>query len=144
MTGHQGHPGNGRHADASLGPALDIEQLCLGIGVRCHTVDAFDEEELERVLKAELAAPGLAVLVAVAPCVLMTTPQPESVQVDDERCNLCGLCVDLGCPALIVGDSTVEIGADCSACGVCLAVCKRGALSLPDGGAAGEAEVTRP
>ncbi|MGZ4199339.1 MAG: indolepyruvate ferredoxin oxidoreductase subunit alpha [Thermoleophilia bacterium] len=144
MTGHQGHPGNGLHADSSRGPALDIEQLCLGIGVRCHTVDAFDEEEVERVLKDELAAPDLGVLVALAPCVLMTKPLPETVRVDDERCNLGGLCVDLGCPALVVGDSAVEITADCSACGVCLAVCKRGALSLPDRDAAGETEVTRP
>ena len=93
-----------------------------------------EEEELERVLKAELGAPGLAVLVARAPCVLQTRPQPVSVQVDEELCNLCGLCVDLGCPALVVGDSAVAISADCSVCGVCLAVCRRGALSLPGDG----------
>ena len=35
MTGHQGHPGTGLRLDGSQGPALDIEQLCEGIGVRC-------------------------------------------------------------------------------------------------------------
>jgi indolepyruvate ferredoxin oxidoreductase alpha subunit len=140
MTGHQGHPGTGLHPDGSRGPALDIEQLCLGVGVRCHTVDAFDEEEVERLIKNELAAPDLGVLVALAPCVLTTKPQPESVLVDDERCNLCGLCVDLGCPALVVGDAAVEITADCGACGVCVAVCARGALSLPERDAPNEAE----
>jgi indolepyruvate ferredoxin oxidoreductase alpha subunit len=144
MTGHQGHPGTGRRADGSEGPALDIEQLCLGLGVRCRTVDAFEEEELERVLKAELAGPGLAVLAARGPCVLQTKPRSESVQVDAESCNLCGLCFELGCPALRVGDAAVAISADCSACGVCLAVCRRGALSLPGDDSGHGAEVSSP
>ena len=43
MTGHQGHPGTGLHPDQASGPAVDIEQLCRGIGVPVSTVDAFDE-----------------------------------------------------------------------------------------------------
>ena len=43
MTGHQGHPGTGLHADRSSGPAVDIDALCRGIGVPVTTVDAFDE-----------------------------------------------------------------------------------------------------
>ena len=42
MTGHQGHPGTGVRPDRSQGPAVDIERLCEGIGVRCATVDASD------------------------------------------------------------------------------------------------------
>jgi indolepyruvate ferredoxin oxidoreductase alpha subunit len=147
MTGHQGHPGTGLHPDGSRGPALDIEQLCLGIGVRCHTVDAFDEQALARLLDGELAEPDLGVLVALAPCALLNGPPPEPVRVDEERCNLCGRCVELGCPALVVGDASVRITADCSACGVCVVVCARDALSLPRrvaaGGSAGEEAVSR-
>ena len=40
MTGHQGHPGTGLHPDRAQGPAVDIQKLCEGIGVRCVTVDA--------------------------------------------------------------------------------------------------------
>ena len=40
MTGHQGHPGTGLRPDRSQGPAVDIQRLCEGIGVRCATVDA--------------------------------------------------------------------------------------------------------
>ncbi|HMK91965.1 MAG TPA: thiamine pyrophosphate-dependent enzyme, partial [Thermoleophilia bacterium] len=132
MTGHQGHPGTGLHPDRSVGPALDIEQLCQGIGVRCTTVDAFDEAAVKDVLTRELAAGDLSVLVALAPCILMDRSPREQVLVDDERCNLCGLCVDLGCPALVAGDEAVEITDDCTGCGVCMAVCARGALSLPE------------
>jgi len=132
MTGHQGHPGTGLHPDRSVGPALDIERLCRGIDVRCTTVDAFDEAAVDDVLKRELASDDLSVLVALAPCILMDRSPHEQVLVDDERCNLCGLCVDLGCPALVAGDEAVAITDDCTGCGVCLAVCARGALSLPE------------
>ena len=71
-------------------------------------------------------------LVALAPCILMDRSPHESMVVDDDRCNLCGLCVELGCPALVAGDEAVEITSDCTGCGVCLAVCARGALSLPE------------
>ncbi len=132
MTGHQGHPGTGLHPDRSAGPTVDIEKLCVGIGVRCTTVDAFEEEEVRAVMRRELKAGGLSVLVALAPCILMDRSPREQVLVDDERCNLCGLCIDLGCPALVAGAEAVAITDECTGCGVCLAVCARGALSVPD------------
>jgi indolepyruvate ferredoxin oxidoreductase alpha subunit len=135
MTGHQGHPGTGIHPDRSTGPALDIEQLCRGIGVPATTVDAFDEAAVRAAVRDAVAASDLRVLVALAPCILMDKGPHERVLVDDDRCNLCGLCVELGCPALVAGDDAVEILSDCAGCGVCLAVCARGALSLPGSGA---------
>ena len=68
MTGHQGHPGSGLHADGTQGPDLDIQRLCEGIGVRCTTVDALDGEALREAVEREIATPGLGVLVAQAPC----------------------------------------------------------------------------
>ena len=81
----------------------------------------------------------LSVLVALAPCILMDRSPHERVVVDDDRCNLCGLCVELGCPAVVAGDETIAITGDCTGCGVCLAVCARGALSLPEPADAGGA-----
>jgi indolepyruvate ferredoxin oxidoreductase alpha subunit len=131
MTGHQGHPGTGLHADRSNGPAIDIAQLCQGIGVPVTTVDAFDEPAVKKAIREALAGRELRVLVTLAPCILLDRSPHERVVVDDERCNLCGLCIDLGCPAVVAGSESIEILSDCTGCGVCLAVCARGALSLP-------------
>jgi indolepyruvate ferredoxin oxidoreductase alpha subunit len=57
-------------------------------------------------------------------------PGEQQLTVDEKRCNLCGLCLDIGCPALAPGETAVEVSAACHGCGVCAAVCKRGALSV--------------
>ena len=132
MTGHQGHPGTGRRADGSDGPAVDIEALCTGVDVRCTMVDATDYEVLESAIAEEAERPGLGVVVAYAPCVLMTRRSPGMVEVDGERCNLCGLCLDLGCPALAPGDDTMTVNEQCSGCGLCVEICRRGALVYRD------------
>jgi indolepyruvate ferredoxin oxidoreductase alpha subunit len=128
MTGHQGHPGTGLHADRSQGPAIDIAALCEGIGVRCTTVDANDYQALDAAIGDEVERSGLGVVVAFAPCVLMTRRSPGEVVVDTERCNLCGLCLDLGCPALAPGEDSITVTEQCTGCGLCIEVCRRGAL----------------
>jgi len=133
MTGHQGHPGTGLRPDRSQGPVVSIEKLCEGIGVRCLTVDAADYRALDAALKAEIDAPGLGVVVALAPCALMVPGKAGAITVDDERCNLCGLCLDVGCPALAAGEDAVSITDACTSCGLCIEVCRRGALSYAAG-----------
>ena len=129
MTGHQGNPGTGLRPDRTQGPAIDLQALCDGIGVRCTTVDAKDYKALSAAIRAEVGTPGLGVLVAQAPCALLTREKSGSVVVDEERCNLCGLCLDIGCPAVAPGEDAVSILEACTGCGLCIEVCKRGALS---------------
>jgi indolepyruvate ferredoxin oxidoreductase alpha subunit len=138
MTGHQGHPGTGLRPDRSRGPAVDIEKLCTGIGVRCTTVDAGDHPALDAAIRDEAARPGLGVIVALAPCVLMVREKAGEIVVDDERCNLCGVCLDLGCPALAPADDTITVTDVCTGCGLCIDVCRRGALSYAGASGAGE------
>jgi indolepyruvate ferredoxin oxidoreductase, alpha subunit len=128
MTGHQGHPGTGLHADRSDGPVIDIAALCAGVGVRCTTVDATDYRALDEAIAGEVGTPGLGVIVALAPCILMTRRTSPAVVVDDERCNLCGLCLDLGCPAMAPGEQAMVVNEQCSGCGLCVEICRRGAL----------------
>jgi indolepyruvate ferredoxin oxidoreductase alpha subunit len=139
MTGHQGHPGTGLRPDRSHGPAVDIHRLCDGIGVRCVTVDATDHGLLDATIKNEVDTPGLGVIVALAPCALLVREKAGEVVVDDERCNLCGLCLDVGCPALAPGEDAVAVTDACTGCGLCIEVCHRGALGYAGvSGAEGE------
>ena len=133
MTGHQGHPGSGVRADRSQGPAVSIQGLCDGLGVRCHTVDATDHKAIDAAIKAEVAASGLGVIVALAPCVLAVPAAAGTIVVDEENCNLCGVCLDLGCPALSPDEIAMSIGDTCTGCGLCIEVCGRGALSYAGG-----------
>jgi indolepyruvate ferredoxin oxidoreductase alpha subunit len=137
MTGHQGHPGTGIRPDGGQGPAVDVQRLCEGIGVRCTTVDANDHKALDAVIKSEVETPGLGVVVALAPCVLMVRDHAGVVAVDEERCNLCGLCLDLGCPALAPGEVAVTLTDACTGCGLCVEVCRRGALAHEPAGGGG-------
>ena len=137
MTGHQGHPGTGLHPDRAQGPTVDIQRLCEGIGVRCVTVDANDHKALDAAVKDEAKAPGLGVIVALAPCVLMTREEAGEVDVDEERCNLCGLCVDIGCPAIAPGEDVHrDHSRPCTGCGLCVEVCQR--RRSPSSAAGGE------
>lgn len=131
MTGHQGHPGTGVRSDHTQGPSVDVQRLAEGIGVRCVTVDAADYKAVERAIKDEVGLPGLGVIVAQAPCVLTVKDRgPGRVVVDKDRCNLCGLCLDVGCPALAPDEVAVRITDACTGCGLCVDLCRRGALSL--------------
>ncbi len=108
--------------------------MCEGIGVRCVTVDATDHAALDAAVAEEAGAPGLGVIVALAPCVLTSREKTGEVVVDEDRCNLCGLCLDLGCPSIAPGDDAVSILETCTGCGLCVEVCRRGALSLVEAG----------
>lgn len=130
MTGHQGHPGTGLHADGSDGPATDIQKLCEGIGVRCTTVDANDFRALDHAIGDEVDTPGLGVVVALAPCVLAAPQKRGTIVVDEEICNLCGVCLKLGCPALVPGDRAIVVADTCTGCALCVEVCRRGSLSF--------------
>ncbi len=144
MTGHQGHPGTGVRPDHTRGPSVDILRLCEGIGVRCSAVDATDYEALLRVIEDDAALPGLGVVVALAPCALTVREKPGEVIVDDERCNLCGVCLDVGCPALAPDESAMRVTEACTGCGLCIHLCRRGALRYagaePATGACSEGE----
>jgi indolepyruvate ferredoxin oxidoreductase alpha subunit len=88
---------------------------------------------MRRVLKESMDADEPTLVVARRDCVLL--PEARAVQgppytVDLERCNACGVCASIGCPAILrTADGKAQIDPlQCTACDLCAQVCARGAI----------------
>jgi indolepyruvate ferredoxin oxidoreductase alpha subunit len=140
MTGHQANPGTGRTLLGAETAEVQFEALARAMGIeRVHTVDSYDLKEVETALKDCLEAQGPAVIVARRACALMPEVRREWVplRVDEDRCNGCGLCFRVGCPAVVKSDvldaksGRAKARIDpllCTGCEICAQVCARRAI----------------
>jgi indolepyruvate ferredoxin oxidoreductase alpha subunit len=138
MTGHQNHPSTGRTLKGEETVRADFEALARAMGYEeVRTVDPLDLKELEEALEASLETNKPAVLIARSPCIFMYDERPGLFEVDLERCNACGRCFEIGCPAIIrsseVAEKTGKAKAEinpilCFGCAVCEQVCARKAI----------------
>ncbi len=134
MTGHQGHPGTGIGTRGERLHEIPIEDIGRAFGLkRVFVVDAYDTREMYRLLRESAAAEEPTLIVARRACVLL--PEARARQgppywVDLERCNGCGLCFTVGCPAILkTAEGRAEISPLlCTACDLCAQVCARGAI----------------
>ncbi len=133
MTGHQEHASTGKTLKGEETYAINLATLCTSIGVkRVFEIDAFDVNELERVIKESANQDELTVIIAKAPCALLKGQVfPNKCVVDSEKCKKCGACMKIGCPAMTRGDDgVVKIDPTmCNGCGLCKNYCKFGAIS---------------
>jgi len=132
MTGHQDHPGTGRTLQGEETVAIDIEGLVRACGIEnVWTVDPWKLKEVERAVKAALASDKPSVIIAKGPCVLRSRERHPAIVVNAERCNGCGLCLAIGCPAVIkVGDKVTVDDMQCIGCTLCMQTCARKAMSV--------------
>ncbi len=134
MTGHQDHAATGKTLMGDTTYMINLYHLCKAMGIEhVYEVDAFDLEELERLLKQETQREEVSVIITKSQCALLKTFVPKGkCIVDPEKCKKCGMCVASGCPAMHKAkDGTVEIDpVMCNGCGLCMNSCKFGAISL--------------
>jgi indolepyruvate ferredoxin oxidoreductase alpha subunit len=127
MTGHQPNPVTGVTIKGKPAPILDLEALCRGCGVkRVRVVDAFALEELESVLREELAADEPSVIIARRLCALLKEfERKDPLVIDMESCKKCKACMRIGCPAIQhTQDGGYEIDKSmCCGCGLCVKLC---------------------
>nr|WP_207754208.1 indolepyruvate ferredoxin oxidoreductase subunit alpha [Caldicoprobacter guelmensis] len=130
MTGHQDHPGTGRTLKGDVVPPLNLVNLVRAIGIEhVRVVDPFDLEEVERVLKEETQREEPSVVIARRLCALLSKEVKAPLSIDVGACRLCGLCLRLGCPAIEKKPDGMYINqALCNGCGLCVKVCKFGAI----------------
>lgn len=131
MTGHQDHAATGKTLMGDPTYAIDIPGLCRAIGVpNVVVVNAFDIEELERVIKEETAKDEISVIITKSPCVLLNKEKKPYYAVDEDKCKKCGMCMKPGCPAMTRReDGIIKIDDTmCTGCGLCESLCKFGAI----------------
>ena len=140
MTGHQDHPGTGRTLLGEPTQETRPEDVARALGVeRVYVVDSYRLKEVEGALREALAGEEAAVIVARRECALL--PQARQrwlpLRVDAERCNGCGLCFRIGCPALLRSEEVdAKTGRPkaridpllCTGCEICAQVCARKAI----------------
>ncbi len=136
MTGHQDHAATGKMLNGKETKAISLYHLCKAIGVEhVYEVDAFDIEELEKLVKREVARDEVSVLIVCAPCALLKSQATKAKCIAiPEKCKKCGMCLIPGCPALTQNeDGTVKIDDTmCNGCGLCMKRCKFNAIEQVD------------
>lgn len=131
MTGHQPNPTTGFNLRGEIAPQLDVVKLCEAIGVRSvRVVDPFDMKEFERVVAEETQKAEPSVIIARRPCALLIRKKTEPCRIDPDKCRKCGMCMKIGCPAIVKGaDGAISIDNSlCNGCGLCKEMCRFGAI----------------
>lgn len=138
MTGHQPHPAVEWTPRGKVEPAVRLEEVVRGCGVkRVAIVNPLQMKKTRKVLEelcGQMKEPGLSVLISRSPCPLferrvMRKKQKIVFQVQAD-CNLCMRCLqELGCPAFAretsaAGEVCIRINeALCSGCTFCAQMC---------------------
>jgi Indolepyruvate ferredoxin oxidoreductase, alpha and beta subunits len=132
MTGHQDHPGTGVSAQGKKARAVNLEQLVRGIGVDdVKVVDAFDMKALRAVVRSSIDSPELSVVIVRGTCAVRLRARSGPRAVDIEKCNGCGVCLKIGCPAIQRENKQIHIDATlCAgdACTICQQLCPKQAI----------------
>jgi indolepyruvate ferredoxin oxidoreductase alpha subunit len=144
MTGAQPHPGTGFTLRKDPTITADIEKLAESFGFkRIKTLNPYQVQDMQQIVKEELEAPEPSLIIARAPCALLKTGRILSdapLRINADVCKGCKACINTGCPALEFvrfeerpegekrqGYSRIN-EALCVGCRTCMEVCKSDAI----------------
>ncbi len=130
MTGHQENPATGKTIKGEPTYQLDLEALVKACGVKnVRVVDAYNLQEVESVVKEEVARDEASVIIARRPCFLILKGAAKPALNITDKCKKCKACLKIGCPAIEYIGGTVRINKElCVGCGVCKQLCKFDAI----------------
>lgn len=130
MTGRQPHPGTGRKAKGEETIKILPEEIAKAIGInRIKIVDPYKLKELVATIKEELDAKEPSLIIARAPCTLISTERKKALKVDNEKCILCRACLKVACVAIYEYKGKITVDEVlCKGCGICAQVCPKEAI----------------
>lgn len=132
MTGHQENPATGYTLKGEPTVAIDFEAIGRAIGIkRVRTVDAFDIENVEKIIIEETAAEEPSLIITKRPCMLLKRANmvKKPLKIDKDACKGCKACMKIGCPAIAFKNNKAEINSMlCVGCDLCTKVCKFNAI----------------
>ncbi|MFO8050131.1 MAG: indolepyruvate ferredoxin oxidoreductase subunit alpha [Thermoplasmatota archaeon] len=138
MTGHQPHPGLPIDGLGDEAPAISIEKVCQGVGVKfIRTVNPLNIKETQKAFEEAIAYEGVAVVITKSPCALKLERELRKrgikrtkYTVYQDKCTHCDVCTNtFACPAFYKRGEDHYIDPDiCWSCGVCEQVCPFGAM----------------
>ena len=125
MTGHQQNPTTGKTIRMEETSQVNLIKLAESVGVkRIVVADPFDVKNFEKVVKAEVEADEVSVIIAQRPCALLKGVKYIGKCELSDKCKKCKQCMKLGCPAISLVDGNVVIDKNqCNGCGLCINVC---------------------
>lgn len=133
MTGHQDNPSTGKTISGIDTYKLDLEQLVRACGVNhLQVVNAYDMVEVEKAVKEATEKEEVSVIIARKPCILLPRKGEKPYRITED-CKKCKACLKIGCPAIenVGGEIRINSGL-CTSCGVCVTLCKFGAIVKED------------
>ena len=112
--------------------ALRVADALRAAGAAAVVADPSDVPGVEAAVARAARSTDLVALVALAPCVRGDPPR-AAPHVAPARCNRCGACVGLACPAIRDdgGDAVVIDPSVCTGCRLCEPLCRAGAIVRP-------------
>ncbi|MCA1905058.1 MAG: 4Fe-4S binding protein, partial [Desulfarculus sp.] len=140
MTGFQPHPGTGLTASGQAGQAVELEQVCRGLGLTVEVADPYDLEATQAAIYNAVRQGGLKVLILRRVCALVQGRRgghPYKMRIDPAKCRgeACGcnrFCSRVfRCPGLYYDEKSGRAAIDevvCVGCGVCRQICPAGAI----------------
>jgi hypothetical protein len=98
-------------------------------GLRLVPLDGADFAGAEAAVR-EAAASGPPLALVALPRCARAGPRRAPLSIDAARCNRCGACLSLACPAISDGggEALAIDGAVCSGCGACAPLCRARAI----------------
>lgn len=136
MTGRQENPGTGYTLMGEETREVDLEALARAIGVEhVRKVDSYDLKALKDVIREEMDRPEVSVVITYNPCMLIRRKKFDikKYRVNEDKCINCGICLKVGCPAVVKNEDETKshiVESLCTGCSVCAQVCPKDAIEL--------------